>query len=62
MPTYSALTQVQTRDAVALERRFELSFESHRWFDLVRTGKALSVMAPIGMKDYMTVFPVPLAR
>lgn len=62
MPAYSGLTQDQTRDNIALERRFELSFEGHRWFDLVRTGKALSALAPVGMKDYMTVFPVPLSQ
>jgi starch-binding outer membrane protein, SusD/RagB family len=56
---YSALTQAATRDAIALERRFELGGEGKRWFDLVRTGKALSTMAPIGMKDYMTIWPVP---
>ncbi len=59
---YSGLSQAQARDNVALERRFELSFEGHRWFDLVRTGKALSTLAPSGMKDYMTVFPVPLSQ
>jgi hypothetical protein len=58
----SGLTQAQARDAIALERRFELAFEGHRWFDLVRTGKALQALAPIGMKDYMTVFPVPLTQ
>ena len=58
----SGLSQADTRDNVALERRFELCFEGHRWFDLVRTGKALATMAPTGMKDYMTVFPVPLSQ
>jgi len=62
LPNLSGLTQAQFRDAVALERRFELAFEGHRWFDLVRTGKALSALAPVGMKDYMTVFPVPLSQ
>lgn len=32
------------RDAVELERIQELAFENHRWFDLLRTGKALEVM------------------
>ena len=33
--------------AILHERLIELSFEGHRWFDLVRTGKAISVMEPI---------------
>lgn len=31
-------------DAIAFERRKELINEGHRWFDLIRTGKAVSVM------------------
>ena len=62
VPEYSGLNQVETRAAIALERRLELSFEGHRWFDLLRTGKALEVMAPYGMKDYMTVYPLPLSQ
>ena len=57
---YSGLTQAQARDNIATERRFELFFEGHRWFDLVRTGKALNACAAVGMKDYMTIFPIPL--
>ena len=62
LAAYTGLTQVQFRDNVAQERRFELSFEGHRWFDLLRTGKALAACAPVGMRDYMTVFPVPLSQ
>lgn len=58
--TYSGLSQAETREKIYLERRLELSSEGQRWFDLVRTGRALAVMAPYGMKPYMTVFPVPL--
>jgi hypothetical protein len=58
----SGLNQAQFRDSVALERRFELAYEGHRWFDLVRTGKALNALAPVGMKDYMTIFPLPLTQ
>jgi len=32
------------RDIIAHERRVELAFENHRWHDLVRTDKAISVM------------------
>lgn len=58
-PISGGLSQSAMRDSIALERRLELSFEGKRWFDLVRTGKALETMAPTGMKDYMTIWPVP---
>lgn len=57
---YSDLTQDEAREKIYLERRLELSFEGHRWFDLVRTGRALSVMEPYGMEPHMTIFPIPL--
>jgi starch-binding outer membrane protein, SusD/RagB family len=62
VPEYAGIPQAETRDKIALERRFELAFEGQRWFDLVRTGKALGSLTPVGMKDYMTVFPVPLSQ
>jgi tetratricopeptide (TPR) repeat protein len=40
----SGLTKDQFREAVYLEERRESPFEGHRWFDLVRTGRAVSVM------------------
>lgn len=57
---YLDLTQDDAREKIYLERRLELSFEGHRWFDLVRTGRALSVMQPYGMEPHMTIFPIPL--
>ena len=59
---YTGLSQAQTRDSIALERRRELSFEGTRWFDLVRTGKAFQTLQPLGMKDYMVLFPIPLTQ
>ena len=38
-PSQSAL-----RIAIAKERRVELAFEGHRWFDLLRTGTAISTL------------------
>jgi len=36
--------QAALRAVIDHERRVELAFENHRWFDLVRTGEAISVM------------------
>ena len=59
---YTNLTQSDTREKIYLERRLELSLEGQRWFDLVRTGRALSVLQPLGMKPHMTIFPIPLTQ
>lgn len=62
VPTYSGLTQADTREKIYLERRLELSFEGSRWFDLVRTRRAFDTMKATGMLEYMTVFPIPLTQ
>ena len=59
---FSGLTQADARDKIYLERRLELGMEGHRWFDLVRTGRALSILAPKGMKAHMNIFPIPLGQ
>ena len=56
--------------AIENERRVELAFENHRWFDLVRTERAKSVMTqeqktqngfdPSAWSDRMLLFPIPL--
>lgn len=40
----TASTQADMRLAIEKERRLELAFEGHRWFDLKRTGRAIEVM------------------
>jgi hypothetical protein len=51
-----------TMDELLKERRLEMAMEHDRWFDLVRTGKALSAMAANG-KSFIPgkheVFPIP---
>lgn len=50
-------------DAVALERRRELFTEwGHRWLDLIRTGKAATVLQPLkpDWQDTDTLYPIPL--
>ncbi|MDR1332474.1 MAG: RagB/SusD family nutrient uptake outer membrane protein, partial [Tannerella sp.] len=38
------------------ERRIELAFENHRWFDLVRTGRARDVMTAEQVYDGFPAF------
>jgi hypothetical protein len=40
--------QAQLRDIIFGERRVELAFENKRWFDLVRSGKAVEVITAYG--------------
>lgn len=44
LPNTTATSKTELRDAIALERRFELVGEGHRWFDLLRTGTAIETM------------------
>ncbi len=62
LTAYMGLTQADAREKIYLERRFELFLEGQRWFDLVRTGRALNTMQSLGMKPHMTVFPIPLTQ
>ena len=58
----TATGQVALRAAIRAERRHELAFEHDRWFDIVRTGQAKSVMAADG-KTFVVgkheFFPIP---
>lgn len=60
-----------TMDDILEERKVEFAFEGHRWFDLVRTGRALTVLASVprtntpGDPAMLTdpqrqIFPIPL--
>ena len=62
VPLYTGLAQSAAREKVLMERRLELCFEGHRWFDLLRTGRAYQVMSKMGMQQYMTLFPIPLSE
>ncbi len=47
-------------DAIYHERRVELAMEGHRFFDLVRTGRAATVLGPLGYQDGVhNLFPIP---
>src|SRR5699024_1749305 len=44
-------SRTEILDAIALERSVEFFEEGHRWFNLVRTGNALSALTGIDRKN-----------
>ena len=43
-------------DFLIEERARELAFEGHRWFDIVRLGRAETIL---GIESFRTVYPIP---
>lgn len=48
-------------EAIEQERWVEFAFEGHRWFDLVRTDRAMDVL-PNVTEAYKMLFPIPLSE
>ena len=57
----SATSQADVRQAIHDERRLELAFEGHRWFDLVRTNTVNAEMGETVSSNYH-VFPIPTSE
>ena len=57
----SATSQTDVRQAIQDERRLELAFEGHRWFDLVRTNTVNAEMGVTVSPNYH-VFPIPTSE
>lgn len=65
----AATSQADMRVTIARERRLELAFEGHRWYDLKRTGRAIEVInaatdengEPLGynLTEEKLVWPIP---
>lgn len=62
LPDVTTTNQNELRTAIYRERRAELAMEQHRWFDLIRTGRAAAQMQSVG-KDFVEgkheLFPIP---
>jgi hypothetical protein len=52
-----AVTKAGVLLAIENERRVEFAFEPHRWFDLVRTGRASAVLNITDIRKYL--MPIP---
>lgn len=57
----AGLTKDEFRDAVLQERSWELCFEGHRRWDLLRTGKYIEVLTKAGVPvaDKNLLYPIP---
>ncbi len=53
----SGLNKDTFRDAVLDERKVELAYEGHRWFDLIRTKRLVGTISSAKTKHYL--FPIP---
>lgn len=60
LPDVTTTNQAALSDAIMHERRVELALEGHRFWDLVRTGRAATVLGPLGfVTGKHEVLPIP---
>jgi starch-binding outer membrane protein, SusD/RagB family len=58
LPSSAATSISDLLTVIEKERRVEFAFEGHRWFDLVRTGRAIDVLPYVSSVN-QTLFPIP---
>jgi starch-binding outer membrane protein, SusD/RagB family len=59
IPNTAAQSQAEVRLAIEDERLLELCFEGHRWWDIVRTGRAMELCAPRLTNPDRIIWPIP---
>lgn len=59
VPALSVDNQQAFRQAILQERRVELAFENQRWYDLLRSGKAVEVMIAQGKEELAEKTTIP---
>jgi hypothetical protein len=60
LPDITTTNQDELRGLILNERRKELALEGHRFWDLVRTGKAAATLEPLGfITGKHELFPIP---
>lgn len=68
LPAVSGLSQDEMREKIIHERRMELAFEGHRWFDMIRIQKgeyAVKFLKSIGKSNVninRLIFPIPVTE
>ena len=60
LPNSTAVSQSDILLAIEQENRVEFALEPHRWFDLVRTGRAQAVLGVSNVNDLL--FPIPVTE
>jgi starch-binding outer membrane protein, SusD/RagB family len=60
LPDITTTNKDELRDLILFERRVELAMEGHRFWDLVRTGRAPQILVPLGfVQGKHELLPIP---
>lgn len=59
VPTIPFVSQVQMRQAIKDERRWEFAMEGYRFYDLVRWGDAIAELGALGYTNRCRFYPIP---